>query len=106
MNDSEFLDLTDAILDRIENAVDEAGLDADYVRNGGVLELEFDSGAKIVVNRHAPNRELWIAARSGGFHFGLKDDGRWINARDGQEFFTALSALIAAAAGAPFQLEA
>lgn len=102
MNDSEFIDLTDAVLTRIEDAVDDAGLDADYVRHGGVLELEFDSGAKIIVNRHEPNRELWIAARSGGFHFGLKDDGSWINARDGQEFFSALASLIAAAAGAPF----
>src|SRR5262245_36187425 len=101
MNDSEFIELTDAVLTRIENALDAAGLDADFVRHGGVLELEFDSGAKIIVNRHEPNRELWLAARSGGFHFGLQDDGRWINARDGQEFFAALAALIAEAAGEP-----
>lgn len=106
MNESEFIDLTDAVLARIEDAVDDAGLDADYVRNGGVLELEFDSGAKIIINRHEPNRELWIAARSGGFHFGLKQDGSWINARDGQEFFSALAALISEAAGEPFAFDA
>lgn len=106
MNDSEFIDLTDAVLARIENAIDDADLDADFVRNGGVLELEFDSGAKVIINRHEPNRELWIAARSGGFHFGLKDDGSWINARNGEEFFAALQALISEAAGEPFVFSA
>jgi CyaY protein len=106
MTESEFLDLTDAILARIENAIDEAGLDADFTRNGGVLQLDFDSGATIVINRHEPNRELWLAARSGGFHFARQADGRWLDTRDGKEFFGALAALIASAAGEPFSFDA
>lgn len=38
MTESEFLDLTDRMLETIQNAIDEAGLDADYTLNGGRSE--------------------------------------------------------------------
>jgi CyaY protein len=95
MTESEFLNLTDAVLDSLQNALDEAALDLDYQLNGGVLEIEFDSGAKIIVNRHLPNREIWVAAKSGGFHFSAAEDGKWINRRDQAELHAFLSGLIA-----------
>lgn len=100
MNESEFLDVTDRIFSRIEDAIDDAGLDADFVTNGNVLEIEFDDGGKIVVNRHAANQELWIAAKSGGYHF-AHQDGQWLAARDGAEFFSTLKTAIAQACGQP-----
>ncbi|RQO77556.1 iron donor protein CyaY [Aquitalea sp. FJL05] len=100
MNESEFLDVTDRIFSRIEDAIDDAGVDADFVSNGNVLEIEFDDGGKIVVNRHAANQELWIAAKSGGYHFAFKD-GQWLAARDGAEFFSTLKTAIAQACGEP-----
>ncbi|WP_159880485.1 iron donor protein CyaY [Aquitalea denitrificans] len=100
MNESEFLDVTDRIFSRIEDAIDDAGLDADFVTNGNVLEIEFDDGSKIVVNRHAANQELWIAAKSGGYHFAHKD-GQWLAVRDGAEFFTTLRTAIGEACGQP-----
>ena len=57
MNDSEFLDLADQVLDRIQNALDDAGI-GEPALNEGVLEIEFDDGAKVIVNRHLPNREI------------------------------------------------
>lgn len=98
MTESEFLTLTDDIFARIENSIDDAGLDADYLRQGNVLELSFDNGSKIVINRHAANFELWIAAKSGGFHFALRD-GQWLAARDGAEFGATLSEVVRAASG-------
>jgi CyaY protein len=100
MNESEFLDVTDRIFSRIEDAIDDAGLDADFVTNGNVLEIEFDDGSKIVVNRHAANQELWIAAKSGGYHFACQD-GQWLATRDGAEFFSTLKTAIAEACGQP-----
>ena len=100
MNESEFLDVTDRIFSRIEDAIDDAGVDADFVSNGNVLEIEFDDGGKIVVNRHAANQELWIAAKSGGYHFAFKD-GQWLAARDGAEFFSTLKTAIVQACGEP-----
>ncbi|SCK13142.1 iron donor protein CyaY [Vogesella sp. LIG4] len=102
MSETEFLSISEAIFRRIENALDDAGLDVDCVISGNVLEIEFDDGSKVVVNRHVPNQELWIAAKSGGFHFAQRD-GQWIAARDGAEFGATLSQVVSAAAGEPFQ---
>ena len=41
----------------------------DWSLNDGILEIDCGDGGKIIVNRHVPNREIWVAARSGGFHF-------------------------------------
>lgn len=101
MTESEFLDLTDAVFVRIETALDDSGLDVEPLRAGNVLEIELADGSKVIVNRHAFNQELWIAAKSGGFHYRLQDDG-WRDTRSGQEFFADLAAVIAAQAGEPF----
>jgi len=101
MTESDFLDLTDRIFQRIEDALEDAGLDVDCLISGNVLEIEFDDGGKIVVNRHVPNQELWIAAKSGGFHFALRD-GQWLAARDGAEFGATLSQVVSTAAGEAF----
>jgi CyaY protein len=106
MNESEFLKLTDSLFTRIDQALEDAGLDVDSVLNGNVLEIEFDDGGKIVVNRHSANQEVWIAAKSGGYHFALQADGRWIAARDGAEFFATLSQAVCLASGEDFELSA
>src|SRR6478672_10627626 len=98
MTESEFLTLADATLTRIESALeavsDSGDIDVECSRTGNVLEIEFiDDGSKIIVNSQAPMQELWIAARSGGFHY-KHDGGRWLNTRDGSELFAALSAMV------------
>ena len=47
-----------------------------------MLEIEFADGSKIIVNRHGAAREIWVAARSGGFHFRW-DGAAWRDTRDG-----------------------
>ncbi len=101
MSESEFLDLTDALLENLQTALDDQEIDLDYALNGGVLELSFDSGAKIIINRHLPNQEIWVAARSGGFHYALRD-GQWLNTRDGSALTTTLEKLIGEASGDVF----
>lgn len=94
LSDLEFHSLTQRILSTIEAAVD-AWLQADTIdidsqRTGGLLELVFPNGSHIVINTQPPLHELWLAARSGGYHFRHKA-GRWID-REGQEFHQRLSA--------------
>lgn len=36
------------------------------------MELEFADGSKVIINRHVPNQEMWLAAKSGGFHYGYQ----------------------------------
>lgn len=105
MNESEFNGLAEETLDRIEGALEACNADLDCSREGdGVLEIEFDDGTKIVVNRHAAMQEVWVAARSGGYHF--RWDGKsWCDTRDGTELMRALSALISAQAKARIDLD-
>ena len=84
---------------RIEQALDASDADIEYNLAGGVLELEFDDGSKIIVNRHAPNREIWLAARSGGFHYAWQD-GQWYSRRDGSELYGKLGELVRLGSGA------
>jgi CyaY protein len=99
MDEREFEALASSALERIERALEAAGVDADVeLKEGGVLELEFDDGSRIVVNRHGAAREIWVAARSGGFHFRW-DGSAWRDTRSGTELFAALSKLVSAQSG-------
>jgi len=91
---SEFDSLADAMLERIARAVEESGADCDCEPKGsGVLELEFADGSRIVVNRHSAARQIWVAARSGGYHFRW-DGSDWVDTREGSELLAALSKLV------------
>ncbi len=98
MTEREFNELADAIFKRIEAAIDDSGADIECTLNGGVMELEFDDGSKIIINRHAPNQEIWLAARSGGFHYS-HHGGQWVSRRDRSELMSKLSDLVEAGSG-------
>jgi len=99
LSDSQFEALATHTLERVEAALEASGIDADFeLKEGGVLEIEFADGSKIVVNRHAAAREIWIAARAGGFHFRW-DGAAWRDTRKEGEFFAALSKLVSAQGG-------
>ena len=105
MDDKEFARLADETLSRIENALETSDADLDFeLQAGGILEIEFADGSKIIVNRHSVAKEIWVAARSGGFHF--RHDGRvWRDTRDGAELFEKLSALVGEQAGQAVKLD-
>jgi CyaY protein len=108
MSETEFLDLAETTLDTIESALDRLNdedlLDVECKRSGNVLEIEFlDNGSKIIVNSQAPLQEMWVAARSGGFHY-KRVGAEWRNTRDNSELFAALSQLASAQGGAQISL--
>jgi CyaY protein len=108
MSETEFLGLAESTLTTIESALDrfndEDVIDVECKRSGNVLEIEFiDNGSKIIVNSQAPMQELWVAAKSGGFHYKRVGE-QWINTRDGSELFAALSLLASAQGGAEVTL--
>ena len=92
MTESEFHLAVDAVLARIERALD-AAPDLDFDTAGGILTIECGDGSRLIVNRQTPNREIWVAARSGGYHFAFRD-GAWRDTRSGTELFASLAALI------------
>ncbi|HZW21880.1 iron donor protein CyaY [Noviherbaspirillum sp.] len=108
MTETEFLALADQTLGAIEAALERAAndsdLDVECSRSGNVLEIEFvDNGSKIIVNSQAPMQEIWVAARSGGFHYKRIND-QWLNTRDQSELFAALSRMVAEQGGVAVSL--
>jgi len=96
MTESEFHGAVDAILTRIESSLEEEdALDVDL--ESGILTVTCADGSKVIVNRQTPNREIWVAARSGGFHFAFRD-GAWRDTRGGEELFASLARVVASQA--------
>ena len=99
LSDADYQRLGGQVLASIEAAADrwlqDDVIDIDTQRTGGLLELSFPGGSKIVVNCQPPLQELWLAAPAGGYHF-KQVDGRWRDTRDGVEFFVRLSELVSA----------
>lgn len=94
MTESEFNQRADAALAQIETAIDDGTGNVECNRSGNVLEAEFDNGQKIIINRHDVNQEIWVAAKSGGFHYAWQD-GAWLSRRDGSELYAKLAELFA-----------
>lgn len=69
MTESEFNDRIDETLTVIEDALDDAETDIDYLTNGGVLTIICENKSQIILTRQTPVKQLWVATRSGGYHF-------------------------------------
>lgn len=94
MTDTEFLDRAEAALRAVEASCDRindaSDADIDNQRVGGMITLVFPNRSQIVVNLQKPLHEIWVAARSGGYHY--KFDGQhWIDTKGQGELFDSLS---------------
>ncbi|MCC4114179.1 iron donor protein CyaY [Aromatoleum toluclasticum] len=106
MEESAFNALAEAELVRIEAALEACGAELDIeTMPGGVLEIEFENRSKMVINRHSAAREIWVAAKSGGFHFRY-DAGRWVATRGGAELYAMLSELVSQQSGGSVEVTA
>ena len=91
-------------LSRIEQGIIDADIEADaYFVSEGVLEVEFEDGGKMIVNRHDVSREIWVAGRSGAYHFFWNDSG-WVDTRSGEALMAVVSSLASQMAGRPVRL--
>ena len=94
LSDVEYQRETSALLSRIEAAADrwlqDDVIDIDSQRTGGLLELSFPNGSKIIINTQPPLHEVWLAAKAGGFHYRWQA-GAWVDTRDGADFLQELS---------------
>ncbi len=109
MDEQLFLTVADAQLACIETALErlidasEAGIDIE-LKAGGVIEIECTNGSKIIINRHGAAREIWIAARSGGYHFAF-DGSAWTAAKDGSELMKVLARCLSEQTGTAIDLD-
>ena len=109
MTDLEFLDRAELLLKAVELACDrinDSGMgDIDNQRVGGMVTLVFENRSQIVVNLQKPLHEVWLAARSGGYHFRWRD-GLWEDSKGQGEFFAVLSRDASAQSGAALSFSA
>lgn len=84
MNETEFHQLVDVQMQIIEEMIDDSGADIDYETSGNVMTLEFEDRSQIIINRQEPMKEIWLASKSGGFHFAYVDQ-QWCCSKTGIE---------------------
>ncbi len=108
MNESEFQEIAEQTIEDIQDAIDNSGADIDYDEIGGVLTLEFEDGSKIIFSKQGAMNQLWMAAKSGGFHFDYDEDNeQWIcDSGDNEEMYKMLSRLSTEQAGEAVSLSA
>ncbi|PRD66890.1 iron donor protein CyaY [Malikia granosa] len=104
MTDLEYMDRAEAVLQAIELACDrindDSDADIDNQRVGGMITLTFANRSQIVINLQKPLQEIWLAARSGGYHYQF-DGSQWQDTKGQGEFFAHLSREASAQAGQP-----
>ncbi|MBU3667910.1 MAG: iron donor protein CyaY [Rhodocyclaceae bacterium] len=90
MDDKEFAERCQQELAVIEAAIEavadnaSGNADIDFEMQGGILEVECADGSKVIVSPHAIAKEIWVAAKSGGFHFRFDPVANaWVDTRSG-----------------------
>jgi len=79
LTEARFHDLVDATQESVEDIFDDSGLDLDLENSAGILTVRFANGSQLILSRQVPIRQLWVAAKSGGFHFDYDAaTDRWI----------------------------
>lgn len=99
LSETEFHRLADATLLAIEDAVDALDQDIDIEGTGGILTLTLPNGSKIILNKQPPVRELWVAAKSGGYHCGRELDD-WVCRTTGEALAELLARVLGEQLGA------
>ena len=106
MTDPEFLDQAELLLKAVEAACDRindsSDSDIDNQRVGGMVTLSFENKSQIIINMQKPLHEIWMAAKSGGYHYRFVD-GRWQDTKGAGEFFAELSRNAALQTGTALQ---
>ena len=113
IDDKQFYQLGSNVLQSIEVALeaadDELDLDLDLERQGGnVINIRFRDKSVIVVNTQPPLHEIWVAAKSGGYHYrwaGTLAQPLWLDTKTGRELLSDLSEFASTQAGQPVQVQ-
>jgi frataxin len=110
MDEPEFERQAGKLLDRLMAEIEDQAMDdLDVDLEGGILTIALPDGGTYLVNKHAPNREIWLSSpKSGAWHFRHQPEAGWISTRvvDGErpQLHRLLSGELAAATGKPLEL--
>ena len=106
MNSNRYTELLDDLMMAIEDAIEDAGLDIDYETANGILTLTCPNHSQIILSRQSALHQLWMAAKSGGFHFGFDDNKEsWVMEKNGETFVDVLNRCLTGQYGEQVSLE-
>ncbi|ERO62861.1 iron donor protein CyaY [Pseudomonas piscis] len=95
LTEARFHDLVDATQQALEDIFDESDLDIDLESSAGVLTVKFDNASQVIFSRQEPLRQLWLAARSGGFHFDYDEESeRWVCDKSAEQLSEMLERIV------------
>jgi len=106
MNESQFNQLAEETMMAVEEAIEASGADIDYDNVADILTLEFSNGSRIIINKQTPLCQIWVAAKSGGYHFDYDEASElWcLNGDKQKNLFSQLSLYCSQQAGEDIQL--
>ena len=84
MDQPEFERQAGKVLDRLMQEIEGQALDhLDVDLEGGILTIGLPDGGTYLVNKHGPNREIWLSSpKSGAWHFRHDPEAGWISTRE------------------------
>lgn len=91
VDEREYQQLADAALAEIEAHLEMTDVDFE-IAAGGILQIDLDNGSQIIINKQSAAQEIWVAARSGGFHYRWNGSA-WLDTRSGEELHAAIARL-------------
>lgn len=106
MTETEFLQIAEETIFAIEDALDDCEVDIDFDMMGEVLTLIFENKSQVIINKQTPLKQIWVAAKSGGFHFDYHDEKQdWVlNSDSNKTLNQCLNEYCSAQAGQSVQL--
>lgn len=105
MTETEFNQYADDTIMQIEDALDELDTDIEVETAGGILTIILEDQTQLIINRQGAARQLWLAARSGGFHFDYDEAKGWIDDRSGERFIETLNRCLSEQSGKTIELD-
>jgi len=109
MNEAQFTQEVErifvAIEDAVEEAMEESGAELDYEGTGGLLTIDCeDSNTQVIVSRQVALLQIWVAAKSGGFHCEHRD-GDWFCTTTDESLKDLLNRVLSEQSEAPVTLD-
>ena len=82
LDEAEFHKAADLVLNHLGDVIDDQlGDRIDVEMQSGILTLDLEKGGQYVINKHGPNKEIWLSSPiSGAAHFKFSG-GKWFSTR-------------------------
>ena len=104
MTETELEQRVNETIMQVEDALDELDSDIDYETAAGILTITLENQSQIIINRQISALQLWLAAKSGGYHFNYNDND-WQDDRSGESFQDVLNRCLTEQTGDTINIE-